>query len=103
MLPARSFIPAASQGTNQQILKLVAQSVGKSACFQVRTILAKNTRRSQSVFLYTGRLICRRKMMSCCRNSAFSASRSALLLVTSANVPSTREVDGGFIHRNNHC
>ena len=71
----------------------------KSACFQVRTILARNTRSTRSVFWYTGRLICRRKMISWCRNSAFSASSSALPLVRSANIPSTREVVSGLIQR----
>jgi hypothetical protein len=38
-----------------------------------------------------------RKMMSCCRNSAFSASSSALPRVRSAKAPSAREVVDGFI------
>jgi hypothetical protein len=47
-------------------------------------------------------LNCRRKMMSCCRNSAFSASSSALPPVKSANVPSTREAVSGLIQRETH-
>jgi len=69
----------------------------KSACFQVQAMLARSTKKSRSVFLQTGRLTCRRKMISCCRNSAFSASSSALPLVKSANVPSRREAVGGLI------
>ena len=72
----------------------------KSACFQVRTILARSTRRSRSVFRETGRWTCRRRMMSWCRNSAFSARSSALLLLRSASVPSRKEVGGGLIQRN---
>src|SRR5579864_4051689 len=41
------------------------------------------------------RLTCRHKMINCCRNSAFSASSSALPRGRSANVPSTREVVSG--------
>jgi len=68
----------------------------KSACFQVRTILASCTRRSRSVFLYTGRLTCRRRMISCCRKSAFSAISSDFPLRRSVSVPSTMEVSGGL-------
>ena len=71
----------------------------KRACFQVRTILASSTKRSRSVFRETGRLTCRRKIISCCRNSAFSANSSALPLVRSANVPRTREAVDGLSHR----
>ena len=46
----------------------------KSACFQVRIILARNNKRNLSVFLQVGRLTCRRRMMSCCRNNAWTFS-----------------------------
>jgi hypothetical protein len=72
---------------------------GKSASFQVRTILAKSTRRSRSLFRYAGLFTCRRRMMSWCRNSAFSAISSDFPLSRSASMPGTREVVGGLIHR----
>src|SRR5947209_9075402 len=71
----------------------------KSVCFHVRTILARTTRSNLSLFRETGRLTCRRKIISCCRNSAFSANSSALPLVRSANVPRTREAVDGLSHR----
>ncbi len=71
----------------------------KSACFQVRSILARSTKRNLSVFLQGGRLACRRRMMSCCRNNAFSTTSSDFPLGRSATVPSTREVEQGFIQR----
>jgi hypothetical protein len=48
----------------------------KSACFQVRTIPARTTRSSRSTLRYVGRLICRRRILSWCRKSAFSAISS---------------------------
>ena len=71
----------------------------KRASFQVRTIRARSTRSNRSVFRYIGRLICRRRISSWCRKSAFSAISSDFPLVRSASVPSTREVVGGLIQR----
>jgi len=87
--------------THRSVHDASARSVSgwtrKMACFQARTILAKSTRRSRSLRWQTGRLICRRKMFSWCRNKAFSASSSALPLVRSASAPSAREVVRGLI------
>jgi hypothetical protein len=88
------------QGVDQALVRPMREGFPiKSACFQVRTILARKTRSTRSVFWETGRLIRRRKMINWCRNEAFSASSSAFLLVRSATVPSTRKVVGGLIHR----
>ena len=51
---------------------------------------ARITRRSRSVFRYDGRLICRRRIISWCRKSAFSATSSDLPLVRSASVSSSK-------------
>ena len=74
----------------------------KSACFHVRIILARNNKRNLSVFLQAGRLTCRCRMMSCCRNNAFSTSSSDLPLARSVIVPSRREVERGFIQQTSH-
>ncbi|HEX6483308.1 MAG TPA: hypothetical protein VF043_31065 [Ktedonobacteraceae bacterium] len=47
-----------------------------------------------------GRFTCRRRMISWCRNNAFSATSSALPLVKSASVLRTKEVVSGLIHHN---
>ena len=70
----------------------------KSACFQVRTILASRTRSIRSARVHAGRFTCRRRMMSCWRRSAFSATSSDFLLVRSVNVPKMRELVAGFVH-----
>src|SRR5947209_14307161 len=46
-------------------------------------------------------VVCRRKMISWCRNNAFSAISSDFPLVLSASVPSPRQVVGGLIQREN--
>jgi hypothetical protein len=74
----------------------------KSACFQARTMLARSTRSTRSVFRETGRLICRRRMISWCRTSAFSPKSSALPHVRSVSVPRKREGGGGLIHCKKH-
>ena len=71
----------------------------KSACFQVRTIPARTTRSSRSTFRYVGRLICRRRILSWCRKSAFSAMSSDFPLARSTSVSSRREVVGGLVQR----
>jgi hypothetical protein len=71
----------------------------KSACFQVRSILARNDERNLSVFLQTGRLTCRCRIVSCCRNNAFSTSSSDFPLVRSVIAPCRREMERGFIQR----
>jgi hypothetical protein len=69
----------------------------KSACFQVRTALARSTRRIRSVFVQVGRFTCRLSMISCCRKSAFSAKSSDLLLARSTSVPSGEESVSGLV------
>jgi hypothetical protein len=60
---------------------------------------ATRTKRNRSVFLQAGRLTCRCRMMSCCRNNAFSTSSSDFPLARSVIVPSRKEVERGFIQR----
>jgi len=71
----------------------------KSACFHVRTILARRTRSNRSAFVHAGRFTCRFSMMSCWRKRAFSAISSGLLLPRSAMVPSSNKVFGGLVQR----
>lgn len=61
-------------------------------CFQVRTIFARNTRSMRTILSQTGRVVCRRRIISCWRRSAFSATSSDLLLARSVSVPTMREV-----------
>ena len=69
----------------------------KRVCFHVRTILASSTRSLRSVLVETGRFTCRRRIMSCWRRNAFSATSSLLLLVRSVSVPSNSELLRGFV------
>src|SRR6266566_9241534 len=69
----------------------------KSACFHARDALARRTKIRRSVFANVGRLTCRRRMMSCCRRRAFSATSSDLLLARSVTVPNMREVLEGLV------
>src|SRR5258706_567504 len=50
----------------------------KRACFQARTILARSSRSLRSVLVQAGRFMCRRRIISCWRRSAFSATSSDL-------------------------
>lgn len=69
----------------------------KRTCFHIRTILASSTRSIRLVLVHTGRFTCRRRIISCCRRSAFSATWLLLLLARSVSVPSTSEVLQGFV------
>jgi hypothetical protein len=75
----------------------------KSACLQVRTVLARSTKRIRSRLVHIGRWICRRRMMSWWRKSAFSATSSDFPLARSATVPSSTEVFGGLVQLKNQC
>ena len=65
--------------------------------------LARSTRRLRSLLVHTGRLLCRRRMMSCWRRSAFSATSSDFPLVRSASVPSSNEVFSGLVQCKKPC
>jgi hypothetical protein len=58
-----------------------------SACFQVRTALARSTRSIRSILVHAGRLMCRLRMITGFWRSAFSATSSDLLLARSVTVP----------------
>jgi hypothetical protein len=60
---------------------------------------AARNKRNRTDFLHAGRLTCRRRMMSCWRRSAFSATRSDFSLARSASVPSSKEVFSGLVQR----
>src|SRR5258708_34192624 len=68
----------------------------KSACFQVRTVLARSTRSIRSVLVQAGRFTCRRRMRNCCRSSEFSATSSDLLLGRPTPVPKYERGIGWF-------
>ena len=68
-----------------------------SACFQVRTILARSTRSMRSLLVQAGRFTCRRRISSCWRRNAFSATSSELFLVRSVRVPSSSKVVSGLV------
>ena len=59
----------------------------KSACFHARDARARRIKIRRSFFAFVGRLTCRRRMMSCCRRRAFSATSSDLLLARSVTEP----------------
>jgi hypothetical protein len=80
-------------------LRKVSGCTMKSACFQVRTILARNTKRNRSECLHAGRLTCRRRMMSCWRSNAFATRSSDFPLARSAIIPSRRGAECGFVQR----
>ena len=67
------------------------------ACFHARDARASRIKIIRSVFDNAGRLTCRRKIMSCCRTKAFSATSSDLLLLRSVTVPNRSEVVSGFV------
>jgi hypothetical protein len=69
----------------------------KRACFQVRAILDRNTRSMRSALVQAGRFTCRRRMISCWRRRALSATSSDLLLERSVSVPSRSEVVSGLL------
>jgi hypothetical protein len=67
------------------------------ACFHARDARARRTKIIQSVFVNAGLLTCRRRIMSCCRRKAFSATSSDLLRLRSVSVPNMSEVVSGFV------
>jgi len=69
----------------------------KRACFHVWTARVSSTSTIRSALVHAGRLTCLRRMISCCRNSAFSATNCDLLLKRSVTVPSMRGVLSGLV------
>ena len=91
VLPEQARIPGdATAGAS-----LVGQVM--CACFHARDARARRTKIRRSVFAQVGRLTCRRRIMSCCRRRAFSATSSDLLLARSATIPNRREVVEGVV------
>src|SRR5258708_9104067 len=75
----------------------------KSACFQVRTALARSARSIRSILVHAGRLPFRRRMIRGFRRSAFSATSSDLLLARSVTVPKMSEVLDGCVQLMKQC
>jgi hypothetical protein len=91
VFPKQARIPGdASAGASQaeQSTALVSRSL---------PALARSTKSSRSVLKKVGRFTWRRRMMSCCRRSAFSATSSDLLLARSVTAPNRKEVVAGFV------